>query len=421
MINLDELPLSRKQVEYVVESDAFVNLADGAIRSGKTASGCLRWLIYVATAPAGGDLLITAKTYDTAVRNVFNVLQNPVLFGPLARATSYTRGAPTAKVLGRTIEVVTFNDERAEARLRGMTCAGAYVDEWSLMPKSFHEQLLGRASIDGAQLFGNTNPDNPMHWLKAEGIDEAKPGGRLAGDWKVFKFLLDDNPALSEKVKARYRRQYTGMWKRRMIDGEWVLAEGAIYEGWDPDRHVVKQLPQIARWISLGVDYGTVNPFAGILIGLGVDGKLYLAREWRWDSKKKQRQLTDGEYSARLRGWLDAMDVRPEWTCVDPSAASFVRQLHRDGLTPTQADNAVIDGIRLVATLLAEGLLLVHESCEGWISEVGAYSWDDEAAKKGEDKPIKALDHSLDAGRYGIKTPEAAWRPYVRGDLVLAA
>lgn len=421
MINLDQLPLSRRQIDYVVNSDRFVNLAEGAIRSGKTASGALRWLIFVATAPAGGDLVVTAKTYDTAVRNVFNPLRDPALFGPLAKATTYTRGAPTAKILGRTVEVITFNDERAEGRLRGMTCAGAYVDEWSLMPEGFHEQLLGRCSLDGAQIFGNTNPDNPRHWLKVNYIDEAGPGGRLGGDWRITKFVLDDNPALSDKVKARYRRQYQGLWKRRMIDGEWCLAEGAIYEGWDPDRHVVSELPDIVRWISLGVDYGTVNPFAGLLLGLGVDGKLYLAREWRWDSKRQMRQLTDGEYSTRLRGWLDSLDVRPEWTCVDPSAASFVTQLYRDGLTPTLADNDVLDGIRLIATLLAEGLLLVHESCEGWISECPGYTWDPDAAIKGEDKPIKLGDHSLDAGRYAIKTPEAAWRPHVRGDLVLAA
>jgi hypothetical protein len=222
-IDIRELPLSEKQIEYVCEANLYVNLAEGAIRSGKTASGLLRWLMYISDpkTPRTGDLVVSAKTYDTAVRNIFNPLRDARLFGPLAKATSYTRGAPTAMVLGQTVEVITFNDERSEQRLRGMTARGGYVDEWSLMPKSFHDQLIGRASVDGAQLFGNTNPDNPGHWLKVEGIDEAKPGGRNAADWYVLKFLLDDNPALSERVKARYRRQYTGMWHRRMINGEW--------------------------------------------------------------------------------------------------------------------------------------------------------------------------------------------------------
>jgi PBSX family phage terminase large subunit len=422
-IDIRGLPLSEKQIEYVCESDFFVNLAEGAIRSGKTASGLLRWLMYLADpkTPKSGDLVVTAKTYDTAVRNIFNPLRDPVLFGPLAKATSYTRGAPTATILGTQVEVITFNDERSENRLRGMTCRGAYVDEWSLMPRSFHEQLLGRCSVDGSQIFGNTNPDNPRHWLMTEGIERARPGGDLAGDWYVLKFLLDDNPVLSQKVKDRYRRQYRGLYYRRNILGEWCIAEGTVYESWDPARHVVKTLPGITRWISLGVDYGTVNPFAGLLLGVGVDGHLYLAREWRWDSKREQRSLTDAEYSARLRGWLGKLGVTPDWICVDPSAASFSTQLFRDGLLPTNADNDVLDGIRLVASLLAEGLLYVHESCTGWIEEIPGYVWDEKAALLGEDKPVKVGDHSLDAGRYAIKTPEVLWRPLVKGALDLAA
>ncbi|GAA2327473.1 PBSX family phage terminase large subunit [Dactylosporangium salmoneum] len=420
-IDIRGLPLSEKQIDYVVDSDAFVNLADGAIRSGKTASGLLRWLMQVADAPTGGDLVVCSKTYDTAVRNIFNPLREARLFGPLAKATSYTRGAPTAKILGKTIEVITFNDERSEGRLRGMTCASGYVDEWSLMPESFHEQLLGRCSLDGAQLFGNTNPDNPRHWLKKDYIDESGPGKRHHGDWKVWKFLIDDNPVLSDKVKARMRRQYTGLWYRRMILGEWCLAEGAIYENWDHDRHVVKALPAITRWISLGVDYGTVNPFAGLVLGVGVDGNLYLVREWRWDSKKRMRQLTDVEYSTRLRAWMREQKLAPDWVCVDPSAASFITQLWQDGLSPVYADNSVIDGIRLIGSLLAQGALYVHESCEGWIEEIPGYAWDPDKAELGEDAPIKLDDHSLDAGRYAIRTTQHNWTPLLRRDLELAA
>ncbi|SCL43306.1 hypothetical protein GA0074692_6812 [Micromonospora pallida] len=94
-VDLRGLPLSEKQIEYVCESNFFVNLAEGAIRSGKTASGLLRWLMYLADpkTPKERDLVVTAKTYDTAVRNIFNPLRDPVLFGPLAKATTYTRGA----------------------------------------------------------------------------------------------------------------------------------------------------------------------------------------------------------------------------------------------------------------------------------------------------------------------------------------
>lgn len=412
-LDLDQLPFSRRQLDYVVNSDAFINLAEGSVRAGKTASGLLRWLMFVADAPAKGDLLVTAKTYDTAVRNIFNPLRESALFGPWAKSVSYTRGAPTAQILGRTIEVCTFNNEGSESRIRGMTMAGGYVDEWSLMPEGFHEQMIARCSVDGAQLFGNTNPDSPHHWLKKK-ID-------LGVDLKSWKFLLDDNPSLSETVKARYRRQFTGLWHKRMILGQWVLAEGAIYDMWDPEQHVVKVLPRIVRWISLGIDYGTTAATAALLLGVGEDGRLYLTKEWRWASGTNQRRLTDSEYSDRLRGWIGKLGVSPEWWCVDPSAASLREQLLRDGVVTAAADNSVVDGIRLIASLLASDLLKVHESCEGWIEEAPEYTWDPKAQLLGEDKPIKAKDHSLDGGRYAIKTTEVVWRALVRDAFDLAA
>jgi PBSX family phage terminase large subunit len=415
---LHGLPLSYRQLDFVTNSDAFINLAEGAIRSGKSASGLLRWLIAVAAAPKRGDLVVTAKTYDTAQRNIFGPLQDAAIFGPFAKATSYTRGASTAKILGRTIEVITFNDARAEQRLRGMTCASAYVDEWTLMGESFHEQLISRCSLDGAQIFGNTNPDNPRHWLRLKMLAAAR-GEAIGEDWKTWKFELDDNPGLSEKAKGRYRRQFTGLWYQRMILGKWVMAEGAIYPMWDEAKHVVKTLPTITRWISLGIDYGTTNPFSALLLGVGTDGLLYLTREWRWDSKRRMQALTDLEYSQKVRAWLD---VEPEWWCVDPAAASFRLQLHRDGIVSTPAHNGVVDGIRLIGSLLHTGLLRVHESCEGWIEEIPGYTWDPKLSlEKGLDEPVKLDDHSLDAGRYGIKTTEVVWRDLVRDAYDLAA
>ncbi|HWO67043.1 MAG TPA: hypothetical protein VNO31_44130, partial [Umezawaea sp.] len=177
-------------------------------------------------------------------------------------------------------------------------------------------------------------------------------------------------------------------------------------------------LPRITRYIALGIDYGTVNPFAGLLLGLGEDRRLYLTNEYRYDSKASRRSKTDAEYSQALTSWLNKLQVTPEWTAVDPSAASFVQQLYRDGrVTPTLANNAVVDGIRQLSSLMAMDQFRVHRSCKGWIEEVAGYSWDPKKAEKGEDAPIKTEDHSLDAGRYAVHTTEAIWH----GQLLEAA
>jgi PBSX family phage terminase large subunit len=425
-----ELRLSPAQERSIAQSTARINIWDGSVRSGKTVGSLLRWLMYVARAPRGGALVVVGKTLDTVHRNVFGPLTDPAVTGPAARLIKYTRGAATATILGRTIEVITANNVLAEGRLRGLTCAGAYVDEATLIPENFWNQLLARLSVPGAQLFATTNPDNPGHWLRKKFILRA---GDL--DLRYWHFTLDDNHALDPAYVANLKREHVGLWRRRFIFGEWVQAEGAVYDMWDPDRHVIDVLPPITNWIGLGVDYGTVAPFAGLLLGVGRGPapndpeertRLYLAGEYRYDSRAHRRQLTDVEYSRRLRDWLadftvgpGQRGVRPEWTVVDPSAASFVTQLYHDGLTPTLADNGVLDGIRLVSSLLANDLLLVRGTCHGWIEEAGGYAWDDKAAAAGEDKPVKADDHSLDAGRYVLKTTEFAWRNQL--DWALAA
>jgi PBSX family phage terminase large subunit len=403
--------LSEAQERSIAHSTARVNIWDGSVRSGKTIASLLRWLTYVADPPLGGALVVSGKTFDTVARNVFGPLSDPTLFGDAARHVSYTRGAGTATILGRKIEVITANDIKAEGRLRGLTAAGAYIDEATLLPESFWTQMLARLSVKGAKLFATTNPDGPAHWLRQNFLLRA-PELNL----RHFRFTLDDNPALDPAYVTALKTEYTGLWYRRFILGEWCLAEGAIYEMFDPERHVVDILPPIERWLALGVDYGTVNPFAGLMLGVGVDGNLYLGHEWWWNSKQQRKQLTDSDYSAKLRGWMDTDlgGIRPQYVIIDPSAASFMTQAWQDGLSPTLGNNEVLNGIRTVSSLFARGKLLVHRSCRNLLNELPGYSWDDDKAAKGEDAPVKVDDHACDAMRYAIHTTEAVWRPHLR-------
>ncbi|GGM77048.1 phage terminase large subunit [Longimycelium tulufanense] len=420
-LSLDRITrtVSPKQIRSIVESQhAKLALWSGAVSSGKTIASLIAFLIALAAAPRTGLVVIVGRTLQTIERNILTPLQTPELFGALAKHVHHTTGATTATILGRQVHLIGASDARAEGRIRGATVALAYVDEVTLIPYSFWMMLLSRLRVDGARLLGTTNPDGPAHWLRTEFILRAAEVNMIC-----WHFTLADNPSLAPAYTADLHAQYTGLWARRYITGEWCLAEGAVFDMFDPARHVVDLLPPIHRWIALGVDYGTTAPFAAVLLGLGRDAnrhsRLYLTHEWRWDSKLQRRSLTDTEYSERLRGWLAGLEhphvpgargIRPEWTVVDPSAASFVQQLYRDGLTPTPADNAVLDGIRTVSSLLATRRLLIHRRCTGLLNELPSYCWDPDKAQRGEDTPIKVEDHSLDAMRYAIHTTEAVWR-----------
>lgn len=405
LLDLDRLPLSRKQLTSIGQATARINLWHGSVRSGKTIASLLAFVIAIATAGPSGLIIICGRSLQTIERNVLEPLQDRALFGPLARHVVHTRGATTAVILGRTVHLIGAADARAEGRLRGLTAQLAYVDEATLLPEGFWTQLLARLSVPGARLFATTNPDSPRHWLKTGYIDRA---GEL--NLRAWHFRLADNPSLSAEYVADLTAEYVGLWRRRMIDGAWVVAEGAVYDMWDEARHVVAELPAMRRYWC-GIDYGTTNPFAAVVLGEGVDGRLYVTNEWRHDSRAKHRSMTDAQYSGAVRSWLADLAITPEWTFIDPSAASFTTQMWQDGHPGlARARNDVVEGIRSVAALLAAGRLLVHESCTGLLDELPGYSWDPKATERGDDAPIKSDDHSADALRYAVHSTAHEWR-----------
>lgn len=414
-------PFSPVQRASYRESNRRINLWTGAIRSGKTVVSLGRWFKYVTTeAPSSGRLFMVGQTLQTIERNLIGPMQDRSVFGAISDHVHHTPGSTVAVIGGRLVDLVGATDVKAFRRIRGATGAGAYVDEATLLPANFMTELLGRLSLRGAKLFATTNPDSPAHWLKREYVDRA---GDL--DMAHFTFTLDDNPSLDPAYVASIKAEHTGLWYRRLILGEWVAAEGIVYDAWNPDLHVVAELPPMTRWLGVGLDYGTTNPLDAILLGLGTghDGvpRVYATAEWRHDPKISRIRLTDVQHSRNLTEWLDQVDnttggqgVRPPFVVVDPSAASFIEQLLHDrvpGVTP--AHNEVVPGIRTVSSLLAADRLRIHESCKPLITELASYSWDDKATEKGEDKPLKVADHAVDALRYGIHTTEALWRPHI--------
>lgn len=425
---------------------------EGSVRSSKTITSLLDWLEYVRTGPAG-TLLMVGKTERALRRNII---------APLVEILSDRRAhlnAGTGQLLlfGRVIELAGANDARSEDKIRGMTLAGAYVDEVSLLPEQFFAMLLSRLSVDGAQVFGTTNPDNPNHWLmrdhlsspavwlKHDGtLERSTDPDAIARDLARYSFNMRDNPSLSPGFVERLAATYVGLWRKRFIEGLWVLAEGAIFDTFDPEPgspFIVNDagLPRdpksgallIHEWIVC-VDYGTTNAFVALLVGVGMDDRLYVVREWRHDSRKAKRQMTDVDYSAAMHVWLADLDPMandipselpgardPARVIVDPSAASFIAQMYRDGQEKnwwhgiTGADNAVHDGIRSVSSLLGSGRLLIHESCEGLRGEMSGYVWDAKAAKLGVEQPMKVDDHGPDALRYGVMGLRRYWRHWL--------
>ncbi|WP_063023844.1 PBSX family phage terminase large subunit [Nocardia niwae] len=421
---LDELPLSRKQIVSIVESRRYrVSIWSGAVRSGKTIASILAFYDAVSTAPDSGLILICGRTLQTIERNIIEPMQDEAVFGPWAHEVHHTRGSNIAVILGRTVHLIGASDVRAEGKLRGLTACLALVDEATLLPESFWTQLLARLSVPGARCLATTNPDNPNHYLKVGFIDrQGDPDMNL----QAWHFTLDDNPSLSPEYVAAIKAEFQGLFYLRNILGRWVAADGAIFDMYDPEQHLVpwSELPGMQWYVGVGVDHGTTNPTHGVMVGLGVDNVLYAVDEWRHVSPSSAARWTNVQLSQGLRDWLatphhpgDDPGNLPRLTCpviVDQAAADFRVQLKQDGLTTYPAAKDVLYGIRTMTALVSAGKLKFSDRCPELLKEIPGYVWDTKATDEGKDQPIKLNDHGIDALRYATVTTERKWRRQVK-------
>lgn len=395
-------PFSRKQKQiltwWLPESgvaDKEGIIADGAIRSGKTVSMALSFVIWAMNSFAEENFAMCGKTIGSFRRNVLAVLK--LMLAARGYQSKYHRSDNLLEVSrnGNTNYFYIFGgkDERSQDLIQGITLAGVFFDEVALMPESFVNQATGRCSVDGSKYWFNCNPEGPYHWFKVNWIDKA-----IEKDLLYLHFTMDDNLSLSEKIKARYRSMYSGVFYKRYILGLWCVAEGVIYDMFEKARHEIAPIstPATEKYF-VSCDYGTQN--ATVFLLWRKDGEKWVCcREYYYSGRNESRQKTDKEFADDLTVWIDG--VKPEKIIVDPSAASFIAELRKRGYVIKKARNDVLDGIRFVASLLNQELIAVSQDCPETIKEFASYVWDEKAADRGEDKPVKANDHCMDALRY---------------------
>jgi len=379
-----QVPMSQKQIKSFQESNSRINIFEGSVRAGKSFIALVRWLEFIRSGPAG-PLVACGRTDATIKRNIVDPLFD--LVGP--SGLRYFPGKRELHIYGRVMMLIGANDDRAEAKIRGSEIVGALLDEITILPESFVKMLLSRMSIRGAKLFATTNPDSPYHWVKKDLIDR-----RNELDCSVFSFRLDDNPSLDPSFKEALKKEYSGLWYKRFIEGQWVVAEGAVYDFFDEEVHTIKFPPHNPREYIVGVDYGTTNPTVFSLIGYSPNSypNIWLQEEYYYDSKEHNRQKSDFEYAEDFKKFIDGKHISAIY--IDPSAASFKQELYRNGITNIcDADNDVLSGIRFTSNLLTSGALKICQQCTRTIREFGAYVWDARATKLGKDAPMKVSDH----------------------------
>ncbi len=370
-------------------------ICDGAVRSGKTLCMSVSFVTWAFSAFSDCSFALCGKTIASLKRNVVTVIL-PVLRELGFECTEkHSKNLIEITYRGVTNRFYLFGgkDEGSAALIQGMTLAGVLLDEVTLMPRSFVEQALARCSVDGSKLWFNCNPEHPMHWFHEEWIKKHDEKNCL-----YLHFTMKDNPSLTPAIIRRYEKLYSGAFYERFVLGRWVAAQGSVYPMFSQEKHVAEP-PDVFECYYISCDYGTVNPSSFGLWGKNGD-KWYRIREYYFDSRTEGHQRTDGEHYKALCELADGLRI--EAVVADPSAASFMECIRRDGrFRVIPARNDVIDGIRRVSDCLKEQKIMFSPDCRDSIREFGLYRWEENSAK---DAVRKENDHAMDDIRYFVST-----------------
>lgn len=374
-------PYSRKYKHLICE---------GAIRSGKSSLMSVAFIEWAMRNFNGQNFIILGYTIGSVLRNVVDPLR-AMMYMRRRYRMSYNGGKSVLTVErgGSVNQFLIFgaDTKRAYEKIQGLTAAGCLVDEVALCERNAVDIALSRCSVDNSRYFFNCNPDTPKHWFYTDWILQAEKHDALR-----LHLTMDDNPSLSEEVKSRFRDQYHGVFYDRYILGEWVVAEGLVYQFDSPDEYVCSHEEAMGdkagEWF-VSLDYGITNPFAALLWRITRD-KAYVVDEYYFSSAEQGRRRTDEEHYKALDRFINLSGID---IVIDPSASSFKETIWRHGkYSAIDADNSVLSGIQTVDLMLHDGSVKISDTCTNLLKEMQLYRWDDKAAR---DAVVKENDHCV--------------------------
>lgn len=378
---------------------ARINLLEGAVRSGKTWISLILFALWVALQPSDATFLMVGKTLTSLKRNCLDLLQS------LVGESNFTYNASSkeAELFGRKVYLEGTNDSRAEGKIRGMTLTGAYCDEITLFAEDFFAMLLSRLSMPGAKLFATTNPDSPQHWFMVKYIKRAEELGM-----NIHRFTIDDNPYLDPIYVEALKKEYTGVFYKRFILGQWVVADGACYPqiADTPEKYIVDELMENAQFITIGVDWGgnrSLTAFVATAFHGNFD-KLTILKDYHIEGRKGE---IDGNrvntefirFYNVLRAEYPQIPVR--YVFADSAEQYLINGLRGVtkslGLSIGDSQKVpIVQRIICTNSLLNTGRLKIHKDCKFVIDGLRAAVWDSKAAAKGEDKRLDDFTSDID-------------------------
>lgn len=368
-------------------------IVEGPAETGKTLAACWRVHLSCLKYP-GAQWAIVRKVQSSIYGSVLQTFERVIKGAPVE---AYGGNKPESYIYANGSKVWVGGMDNPDKVLSSER-DGIYVNQAEQLALNDWETLGTRATGRGAVmpytiLMGDCNPGGSRHWIR----ERAK-----SGQLRLIRTTHKDNPTLFDPSTGEITEQgkrtmdilggLTGVRRKRLLDGLWATAEGAVYDLFDPGVHVVpRPSDDFQRWY-LAMDEGYTNPAVILLVGEDPDGRLHIAREFY------RRGVLQSRVVETAQEWCMEFDVTR--IAVDQSAAGLIADLQDAELPAEGFKGRVLDGITTVQGYLkvqgdGRPRLTVDPGCVETINEFESYSW-----KPEKDEPIKENDHAMDALRY---------------------
>ena len=383
--------------------DAIV--CDGSVRSGKTMSMTVGFVLWSVKNFDNENFAFCGKTIDSLKRNVITPMQK-WLEGIVKIKVNLSRNFLDISTCGHTNRYYFFGgkDESSYQLIQGITLAGVLLDEVALMPRSFVEQALARCSVTGSKLWFNCNPSNSLHWFFKEWVDDDSERTTEKNRLHLH-FTMDDNFSLSDEVKQRYERMYSGVFYDRYIKGLWVAAEGVIYKEFadNPDNFIVDTIPDDIIFCTIGMDFGG-NGSAHAMICTGFSKSM--RKVIILDEYYRKEIISPAELEEDVCRFIHR--CQQKYKVYDMYCDSAEQVLIRGIKSAVMSEripinihnarkSAIIGRIRFFNSIMAQKRFFIMKHCSHLIEALQSAVWDSESMK----------DVRLDNGVYNIDSLDA--------------
>ena len=382
--------LQKDVIRCVKYENPKIMICSGAKRSGKTFVLTFVYLMHIAKFQNMGLSFIIGGTSQASIRR--NILDDMEKI--LGKELKLDK-SNALDIFGN--KVYCFHGATSDAfkQMRGFTAAGAFLNEATTLHDTFVKEAISRCSYDGARIYMDTNPENPTHTVKIDYVD--KDGQRLSDgqlNIKAFNFTLYDNTFLNkEYVESIEASTPSGMFFDRDILGVWVASEGVVYQDFNKDKHYIKNIEDVQfKKYFVGVDFGWEHYGSMVVVGLSIDNKYYIIKEYAYQHK-------DIDYWVNVAKEIKANYGNVSFYC-DHARPDYINKLLVSGIKAIKAKKDVLEGISTIATLFkTDRLFVLSDNVDRFKTEIYNYVW-----KTGKDEPVKVYDDVLDSIRYAIYT-----------------